>query len=111
MFGMFLFAFWVIRTLKCGVVNFLKFESAGIPMRPFKYLSVPIQIIACAPCMCSHDMHAHCDVTRFAYGVNHVTMTSPAFVFHSFHTGMRWHDVIGVFIGGTPHHDGLHHMG
>ena len=61
--------------------------------------------------MCSHDMHAHCDVTRFAYGVNHVTMTSPAFVFHSFHIGMRWHDVIGVCIGGTPHHDGLHHMG
>ena len=48
MFGMLLFAFWVIRTLKCEVVNFLKFESAGIPVRSFEYLSAPILIIACA---------------------------------------------------------------
>ena len=39
MFGMFLFPFWVIRTLKCEAVHFLKFESASIPIRPFKNLS------------------------------------------------------------------------
>ena len=61
--------------------------------------------------MHAHDMHAHHDVTRFAYDVNHVTMMSPAFVFHSCQVGMRWHDVIGVCNGGTPHHHGLHCMG
>ena len=110
MFGMFLFAFWVIWTLKCGVVNFLKFESAGIPISPFKYLCTHL-IIAHAPCMCMHDVHAHHDVTRFAYDVNHITMASPVFVFHSCHVGMRWHDVIGVCIGGTPCHHGSHCMG
>ena len=64
MFGMFSFAFWVIRALKCGAVNFPKFESAGIPVRPFKYLDAPILIIARAPCMHMHDAHAQCDVTR-----------------------------------------------
>ena len=49
---MFLFAVWVIRALKCEAVNFPKFESAGIPVRPFEYLDAPILIIACAPCMC-----------------------------------------------------------
>ena len=68
-------------------------------------------IIAHAPCMCMHDVHAHHDVTRFAYDVNHITMTSPVFVFHSRHVGMRWHDVIGVCIGGTPCHHGSHCMG
>ena len=43
---MFLFAFWVISTQKCEVVNFLKFESAGIPIRPFEYLCMPILVIA-----------------------------------------------------------------
>ena len=61
--------------------------------------------------MLAHDAHAHHDVTIFAYDVKHVTMMSPAFVFHSCHVGMRWHDVIGVCIVGTPHHHGLHHMG
>ena len=56
--GMFLFAFWVIRALKCEAVNFPKFESAGIPVRPFEYLDAPILIIACAPCMCVRDLHA-----------------------------------------------------
>ena len=51
MFGMFSFAFWVIRTLKCEAVIFVKFELAGIPIRPFKYLDAPILIIADAPCM------------------------------------------------------------
>ena len=50
MFGMFSFAFWVIRALKCEAVNFPKFE-------------------------------------------------------------LRWHDIIGVHIVGTPHHHGLHRMG
>ena len=50
MFGMFLFAFWVIRALKCEVVNFVKFESAGVPIRLFEYLDMPILIIAHVPC-------------------------------------------------------------
>ena len=49
MFGMFLFAFWVMSALKCEAVNFVKFESADIPIRPFKYLDAPIFIIAHAP--------------------------------------------------------------
>ena len=108
MFGMFSFAFWVIRILKCEVVNFLKFELAGVPIRPFEYLDTPILIVACT---CVSNAHAHHDVTRFAYDVNHVTMTSPAFTFHSCHVEMRWHDVNSVCIVGTPHHHGLHHMG
>ena len=111
MSGMFSFAFWVIRTLKCEVVIFLKFESAGIPVRLFEYLDAPILIIACAPCSCAHDVHAPRDFTRFASCTNHVTMTSPAFAFHSCHVGMRWHDVIGVHVVGTPRHYGSHHMG
>ena len=111
MFGMFSFAFWVIRTLICEAVNFLKFESAGIPVRLVEYLDMLILIIACAPCTCTHDVHAYCDVTRFAYDVNHVTMTSPAFAFHSCHIKIRWHDVIGVCVVGTPHHHGSHCMG
>ena len=111
MFGMFSFAFWVIRTLKCELVNFLNFELAGIPMRPFKYLSLLIFIIACVPCTHMHDTHAHHDITRFAYDANHVTMMSPAFVFHLCHIEMRWHDINSVCIVGTPHHHGLHRIG
>ena len=48
--------------------------------------------------MCTDDMHAHHDVTRFTYDVNHVTMASPAFMFESCHIGMKWHNVIGVHI-------------
>ena len=47
MFGMFLFAFWVIRALECEAVNFLKFESAGTPIRLIEYLDTSISIIAC----------------------------------------------------------------
>ena len=61
--------------------------------------------------MCMCDAHAHRDITRFAYDVNHVTMMSPVFVFHSCHVEIRWHDVISVHVVGTPHHHGLHHMG
>ena len=111
MFYMFLFAFWVIRALKCEAVNFPKFELAGIPIRPFKYLDMPILIIACAPCMRAHDAHAQCDITRFAYDANHITMMSPAFTFHICHIEMRWHDVIGVRVVGTPRHHGSHCMG
>ena len=53
---------------------------------------------ACVPCTCAHDTNAQHDVTRFTYDVDHITMTSPAFVFHLFHIGMRWHDIIGVHI-------------
>ena len=65
MFGMFPFAFWVIRTLKCEMVNFLKFESAGVPIRPFEYLG-PFHLehvhLACMcimhmPIMTSQDSH------------------------------------------------------
>ena len=111
MFGMFSFEFWVMKALKCEVVNFLKFKLAGRPVRPFKYLGMPILLIACAPCMCTCDMHAHCDVTRFAHDANHITMTSPAFTFHSCYVGMRWHDIICVHIGGASYHHGLHCMG
>ena len=111
MSGMFSFAFWVIRALKCEAVNFPKFESAGIPIRLFGYLDALILFIACAPCTRAYDVHAQHDVTRFAYDANHVTMTSPAFAFHSCHVKTRWHDVIGVRIAGTPRHHGLHRMG
>ena len=94
MFGMFSFAFWVIRALKCEAVNFIKLELVGVPVRPFEYLDMPILIIAHAPCMCACNVHAHCDVTMFTYDVNHITMTSPAFAFHSCHVEMRWHDVL-----------------
>ena len=111
MFGMCSFAFWVISTQKCEAVNFLKFELASVTIRLFKYLGAPILLRACVPCMPVHNMHAYCDVTRFTYDVNHITMTSPVFTFHLCHVGMRWHDIIGVCIVGTPHHHGLHHMG
>ena len=78
MFGMFSFAFWVIWALKCEAVNFIKLKLAGIPIRPFEYLDVPILFIA--------------------YDANHVTMTSPAFAFHLCHVQMRWHDVISVVL-------------
>ena len=111
MSGMFSFAFWVIRALKCEAVNFVKFESAGVPVRPFELLDAPILIIACVPCMHAHDVHAQCDVTRFASYANHITMVSPAFAFHLCHIEMRWHDIIGVRVVGSPRHHGLHHMG
>ena len=96
MSGMFSFAFWVIRALKCEGVIFPKFQSAGVPVRPFGYLDTPILIIACAPCSRACDEHAQRDITRFASCVNHSTMTSPAFAFHSCHVGMRWHDIISM---------------
>ena len=88
MSGMLSFAFWVIRTLKYKQDIFPKFESAGVHARPYEYLDAPILIIARAPCSRAHDAHTQRDVTRFASCVNHVTMTSPAFAFHSCHVGM-----------------------
>ena len=96
MFGMFSFAFWVIRALKCEPVNFVKFKSAGLPVRLIEYLDTPILIIAHAPCTHACNVHPYRDVTRFAYDVIHVTMTSPVFTFHSCHVERRWHDVISV---------------
>ena len=111
MSGMFLFAFWVIRALKCEAVIFHKFESAGIPIRLFEYLDAPILIIAHVPCSCARDVHAQCDVTRFTSCANDITMTSPAFTFPSCDVGMRWHDIISVCVVGTPCHYGSHCMG
>ena len=94
MFGMFSFAFWVIKALKCEVVNFLKFKSAGVPVRLFEYLSMPFLLIVHTPCMHICNMHAYHYITRFPYDADHVTMMSQAFAFHSCHIGMRRHDVI-----------------
>ena len=111
MSGMFSFAFWVIWSLKCEVVIFPKFELAGIPVRPYEYLDAPILIIAHGPYSHMRDAHAQQDVTRFASCANHITMTSLVLAFHSCHVGMRWHDIIGVHVVGTPCHYGSHHMG
>ena len=72
----------------------------GVHIRPFKYFSVLISIIAHASCMNMRDAHAHHDVTRFAYDANHVNMMSPAFAFHSCHIEMRRHDLNSVCIVG-----------
>ena len=111
MFGMVSFAFWVISTQKCEAVNLLKFKSADIPIRPFEYLSAPISLRACAPCMHAHDVHAHHDGTRYSCDANYITMMSPAFAFHSCHIGMMWHDIHWCLIVETPCHHGSHCMG
>ena len=98
MFGMFSFALLVFRAFKCAAVNFITFKSAGVPFRLLEYLDAPILIIACAPCMRTRDMHAHRDITRFTDDANHITMMSPAFVFHSYHVRRSWHHIIGVLI-------------
>ena len=98
MFGMFLFAFWVFSTWKCEVVNFLMFWSACMNARPHGFLGMPFLNIAHAPHTCVHNAYAQCDVTRFTYDVNHITMMSPEFAICSWHVGMRWHDVIGGHI-------------
>ena len=38
-----------------------------------------------------HDAHAHHNITRFTYDTNHVTMMSPAFMFHLCHVDVRLH--------------------
>ena len=74
-------------------------------------LDAPILIIAHAPCIRACDTHAHHDVTRFTYDVNHVTMTSRLFTFDSCHVERRWHDIISVHIVETPCPHGSHCMG
>ena len=98
MFGMFWLAFWVFSTQKCEAVIFAKLVLACMHARPLKYLDVLVFYRACASCMHAHIMHARHDITIFTYNVNHVIMTSSEFTFHSCHVGMRWHDVIGVYI-------------
>ena len=56
MFGMFLFAFWVIRTPKCEVVIFPKFQLACMHAGHLKYIGMPILLKACTPCV--HVCHA-----------------------------------------------------
>ena len=58
----------------------------------------------------ARNVHAQRDVTRFASYVSPVTMMPPAFTFHLCHIETRWHDIFGVRVVGTPHHQGLHHM-
>ena len=83
MFGMFLFAFQIFSTWRCEAVIFPKFESACVHARPLRYLDMPYIFKAHAPCMCTCDVHARCDVTRFAYNVNHIIMMSSVSMFHS----------------------------
>ena len=61
--------------------------------------------------MHAHDAHAYHDVTRLTYDVNHITLTSPVFVFHLCHVGMIWRDIVGVHVVGTLCHHGSHHTG
>ena len=97
MFGMFLF--WVFSTSECEAVIFAKFELACVHPRPLDYLDDALVLHRPhEPCMCTGIAHARHEITRFAYNVNHIIMMSLAFVFHSCHIGMRWHDIIGVHI-------------
>ena len=79
-------------------VTISKFELACMHTRPLKSLETPYLYRACAPSMHAHDVHSRHDVTRFANKANYVIIASFAFVFHSCHVGMRWHDVIGVHV-------------
>ena len=97
MFGMFYFAFWVFGTWKCEVVIFTKFKSACMHARPLDFLDMLFLHRAHTPCMCTHVVHARCNVTRFAYNTNHIIMMASAFMLHSCHIGMRWHDAL-VFV-------------
>ena len=57
------------------------------------------------------DMHAHRDITRFAYDANHVTLMSPAFAFDLCQVEISGHDIVGVCVVVTPHHRVSHRMG
>ena len=83
MFGMFWSAFWVFSTQKCEAVIFAKFRLACMHTRKLDYLDTLVLHRACAPFMHAHIAHARCEITRFAYNVNHIIMTSS--VFHSLH--------------------------
>ena len=71
---MFLFAFWVISTQKCEAVNFPKFESAGMPIRLFGYLGIPISLRAQAPCIHTCDTHVPIMMPQ---GLHMMQTTSP----------------------------------
>ena len=64
MFGMFWFAFWVLSTQKCEVVNFPKIELACMHARPLRYLDAPYLCRAHTPCMHMDNVHVRHDVTR-----------------------------------------------
>ena len=66
--------------------------------RPLDYLDVLVLHRAHAPCIHMHVMHAQCDALGFAYNVNNVIMMSLAFTYHSYHIGMRWHDVLVMIV-------------
>ena len=95
MFGMFLFASWVIRTPKCEAVIFPKFWLACMHASLVQYISMPKVLRVHMQCMHTHVVHAQCD---FAYNVNHVCMTSLEFTFHLYHKGLKSYDVIGVHV-------------
>ena len=108
--GMFLFAFRVIGALKCEAVIFPKFESAGIPIRLFEYLDVFFNYSMCVMparvrCTCltsRHKVSIMCKPRHHDVNSIHVPYVP---------LGMRWHDIIGVHVVGTPHHYGMHRMG
>ena len=66
--------------------------------RPLDYIDVLVLHRACAPCSCMFIAHGRHDITWFAYNVNDIIMTSLAFMFHSWHVGMRCHALIGVYV-------------
>ena len=59
----------------------------------------------------AHTTHMPNVTSQGLHMINHVTMTSPAFAFHSCDVETRWHDVIGVRVVETPCYHGLHRMG
>ena len=75
MFGMFSFAFWVIRILICETVNFLKFESAGIPIRPFEYIIVLISIIALTEFRQPLQVQSHLEMPGILVQLGHIQRT------------------------------------
>ena len=66
----------------------------------------PIKFELDAPYLFRHMHHAYVHAIcmpnvmslGLAYNVNHVIMMSLAFMFHSCHVQIRWHDGIGVHI-------------
>ena len=77
---------------------FLSLSWLCVHARPLRYLDMPYLFGVHVPCMCMHVAHARCDITRFAYNMNHIMMMSSVFMFHSCHIGMRWHDDVGACI-------------
>ena len=59
---------------------------------------------------CVHCAYRH-DVTMVTDNANHVIMMSLAFMFHSYHVGMRWHDIIIIHVARAPCHAHQHDIG